>query len=415
MSKSSKIRRDQKIFLDAVAAKFGADKKFLTRDEITRVCTDAKIKMPWWLINDQRYKTSGGKYTVPTYSEAEGAMTAEEAAFQVSDAELAPVTPQETGAVVIDLTDGNSRNVPNKMGGYVPFGNFNDIKAILASKKFYPVYVTGLSGNGKTVMVEQVCAMLGRELFRVNITAETDEDDLIGGFRLVGGQTVWHDGPVVEAMRRGAVLLLDEVDLGTYKMMCLQPVLEGKAIFIKKTNTVVHPATGFTIVATANTKGKGSDDGRFVGTNVMNEAFLERFSVTMEQEYPPVETEKKILANILNSSGVPDPKFVSVLVRWAEGIRKTFYDGGCDELISTRRLVHICEAYAIFGKDRLKAVKLCLNRFDEDTKASFLDSYKKLDDLENAPEDKPRWTGGNRNQQQAANKPGAPGQKFVPF
>jgi MoxR-like ATPase len=247
------------------------------------------------------------------------------------------------------------------------------------------MYITGLSGNGKTMMIEQVCAAEKREMVRVNITIETDEDDLLGGFRLVDGRTVWQNGPVIVAMERGAVLLLDEVDLGSNKMMCLQPVLEGKSIYLKKINKVITPAAGFNIIATANTKGKGSDDGRFIGTNVMNEAFLERFSITMEQEYPSAKTEEKILTNVLAASGVIDGDFVKKLVSWADIVRKSFYEGAVSEIISTRRLVHICEAYAIFNQNREKAIQLCLNRFDLDTKASFLDLYKKLDETITPP------------------------------
>jgi MoxR-like ATPase len=220
-------------------------------------------------------------------------------------------------------------------------------------------------------------------MVRVNITIETDEDDLIGGFRLVDGRTVWQNGPVIVAMERGAVLLLDEVDLGSNKMMCLQPVLEGKPVYLKKINKVITPQAGFNIIATANTKGKGSDDGRFIGTNVMNEAFLERFSITMEQEYPPAKTEQKILNNVLGQSGIVEPEFTEKLVQWAEVIRKSFYEGAVSEIISTRRLVHICEAFAIFNQNREKAIQLCLNRFDVDTKNSFLDLYKKLDETIN--------------------------------
>ena len=230
------------------------------------------------------------------------------------------------------------------------------------------------------MMVEQVCASEKREMVRVNVTIETDEDDLIGGFRLVDGRTVWQNGPVVVAMERGAVLLLDEVDLGSNKLMCLQPVLEGKPIYLKKINKVITPMPGFNIIATANTKGKGSDDGRFIGTNVMNEAFLERFSITMEQEYPSAKTEQKILMNVLEASGIQDEDFTSKLVSWADIIRKSFYEGAVSEIISTRRLVHICEAYAIFGQNRKKAIQLCLNRFDVDTKNSFMDFYEKLDE-----------------------------------
>ena len=268
--------------------------------------------------------------------------------------------------------------VPEKDATFVKFGNFPDIKKIIASKLFYPTFVTGLSGNGKTFGIEQVCAQLGRELIRVNITIETDEDDLIGGFRLVNGNTVWHNGPVVEALQRGAILLLDEIDLASNKILCLQPVLEGKGLFLKKIGKFVQPKAGFNVVATANTKGKGSDDGRFIGTNVLNEAFLERFPVTFEQAYPAPAHEIKILNNIAASLGVSDSDFCKRLVDWADIIRKTFYDGGIEEIISTRRLVHILRAYAIFN-NKENAIKVCINRFDDETKQSFLELYDKVD------------------------------------
>ena len=263
--------------------------------------------------------------------------------------------------------------IPDKDNTYVPFGNYNSLKKIIQSKMFYPAFITGLSGNGKTFSVEQACAALGRELIRVNITIETDEDDLIGGFRLNDGSTVWHNGPVIEALERGAVLLLDEIDLASNKILCLQSILEGKGVFLKKIGRFVKPAAGFTIIATANTKGKGSDDGRFIGTNVLNEAFLERFPITFEQEYPSASIENKILAN----QGC-DKEFAENLVKWASIIRKTFFDGGVDEVITTRRLVHIVQAFNIFN-NRLTAITHCVNRFDDDTKQSFLDLYTKVD------------------------------------
>ena len=268
--------------------------------------------------------------------------------------------------------------VPDKDPNYVPFGNFTDLKKIIKSNVFYPTFITGLSGNGKTFGVEQACAQLGRELIRVNITVETDEDDLIGGFRLVDGNTVWHNGPVLEALQRGAVLLLDELDLASNKILCLQSILEGNGVFIKKIGKQVYPEKGFTVVATANTKGKGSDDGRFVGTNVLNEAFLERFPLTFEQEYPSIKIEQKLLHNYCSELNCCDDEYIENLGTWAEIIRKTFKEGGVDEVISTRRLVHIIRAFAIF-KDRLKAIKLCLNRFDDETKAAFLELYSKID------------------------------------
>ena len=268
--------------------------------------------------------------------------------------------------------------VPSKDPNFVPFGNFPDVKKIIQSGIFYPTFITGLSGNGKTLGIEQACAALKRELIRVNITIETDEDDLIGGFRLVNGETVWHNGPVIEALERGAILLLDEVDLASNKILCLQSVLEGKGLFLKKTGRYVERRPGFNIFATANTKGKGSEDGRFIGTNVLNEAFLERFALTFEQEYPTVATETKILEKAATSLAVLDKEFCSHLAIWADIIRRTFNDGGVDEVISTRRLVHIVRAFAIWH-DRMKAIKVCTNRFDDETKQSFLELYDKID------------------------------------
>jgi len=268
--------------------------------------------------------------------------------------------------------------IPVKDDTFVKFGNFNDIKKIIQSRIFYPTFITGLSGNGKTFSVEQACAQLKRELIRVNITIETDEDDLIGGFRLVNGETVWHNGPVIEALERGAILLLDEIDLASNKILCLQSVLEGKGVFLKKIGRFVKPSAGFNVVATANTKGKGSDDGRFIGTNVLNEAFLERFPVTFEQAYPAPATEQKILEGVALDLGVEDRDFCKRLVDWADIIRKTFYDGGIEEIISTRRLVHIIRAYSIF-QDKAKAIQVCVNRFDDETKQSFLELYDKVD------------------------------------
>ena len=268
--------------------------------------------------------------------------------------------------------------IPQKDDTFVSFGNFTDIKKIIKSNLFYPTFITGLSGNGKTFSIEQACAQLKRELIRVNITIETDEDDLIGGFRLVNGETVWHNGPVIEALQRGAVLLLDEIDLASNKILCLQSILEGKGVFLKKTGQYISPAKGFQVFATANTKGKGSDDGRFIGTNVLNEAFLERFPVTFEQSYPTPATEQKILEGISLDLGIEDRAFRKYLCDWADIIRKTFYDGGIEEIISTRRLVHIIHAYSIFA-DKSKAIELCINRFDEETKASFIELYDKVD------------------------------------
>ena len=287
------------------------------------------------------------------------------------------------------LPDHQQDLIPDKDDTFVKFGNFNDIKKIIQSRLFYPTFITGLSGNGKTLSVEQACSQLKRELIRVNVTVETDEDDLIGGFRLVNGETAWHNGPVIEALERGAILLLDEIDLASNKILCLQSVLEGKGVFLKKIGRFVKPAPGFNVVATANTKGKGSEDGRFIGTNVLNEAFLERFPVTFEQSYPAPSVEQRILEGIALDLGVEDREFCKRLCDWSDVIRKTFYDGGIEEIISTRRLVHIIRAYAIF-KDKAKAIQVCVNRFDDETKQAFLELYDKIDvDFQLPKEEKP--------------------------
>lgn len=261
---------------------------------------------------------------------------------------------------------------------YVPFGFYSNLEKIIKAGKFYPVYITGLSGNGKTIMVEQICAALSRELIRVNITKRTDETDLIGTYELVDGNTIRKEGPVITAMKRGAVLLLDETDLGTEDLLCLQPILEGKPYFDKKTGEVVHPQKGFNIIATANTKGKGNDDGRFIGANILNEAFLERFAITVEQTYPDPEIEKEILRKKFEELEINDDQFALNLVTWANVIRKSYFDGAVDEIVSTRRLVHVAQAYAIF-QDKMESLELCLNRFDDDTKVAFIDLYTKID------------------------------------
>ena len=320
-------------------------------------------------LNDISYQTVTKK--LKKYNVAKGKWNLEVTVQAVEKIENAFAAPAVQDAVTQNL-------VPEQDNTFVKFGPFNDLKNIIKSKQFYPTFITGLSGNGKTFGVEQVCAQLKRELIRVNITIETDEDDLIGGFRLIDGNTVWHNGPVIEALERGAILLLDEIDLASNKILCLQPILEGKGIFLKKIGRFIQPAAGFNVVATANTKGKGSDDGRFIGTNVLNEAFLERFPVTFEQEYPPVSVEKKILGGIASQLSVTDTDFIARLVDWGDIIRKTFYDGGIEEIISTRRLVHIVRAYSIFN-DKAKAIQVCINRFDDETKQAFLELYDKVD------------------------------------
>ena len=335
----------------------------VTRTQINNLVADKKIQNPNWLKTD-KYKVSRGLYKLP--------LSADEV---VTDNDEVEKSTSQAAYVVSSLTDNV---VPQKDKDFVSFGNFADVKNVITSKKFYPIFITGLSGNGKTLAVTQACAVTKREMIRVNITIETDEDDLLGGYRLKDGQTIWQNGPVIEAMERGAVLLLDEIDLASNKIMCLQPILEGSGIYVKKINKFVKPKFGFNVIATANTKGQGSDDGKFIGTNVLNEAFLERFPVTFEQEYPAAKTEQKIVATKLKSAGKADEKFATNLVTWADVIRKTYKDGGVDEIISTRRLVHIAEAYSIF-KNKMKAIEVCTNRFDNDTKTSFVDLYTKVD------------------------------------
>ena len=320
-------------------------------------------------MNDIAYATVTRK--IQKYKVAKGKWNLEVTTAAVENIEKSFSAPAVQPVVEQDL-------VPVKDSTFVPFGNFKDVKKIIQSRNFYPTFITGLSGNGKTFSVEQACSQLGRELIRVNITIETDEDDLIGGFRLVNGETVWHNGPVIEALERGAILLLDEIDLASNKILCLQSVLEGSGVFLKKIGKFVRPRAGFNIIATANTKGKGSDDGRFIGTNVLNEAFLERFPVTFEQEYPTVANEVKILNGVSQQIGVTDADFCKRLVEWADIIRKTFYDGGIEDLISTRRLVHIVRAFSIFN-DKAKAIQVCINRFDDETKQAFLELYDKVD------------------------------------
>ena len=343
----------------------------LTRAEINALVSKKKLKNPSWLKTD-KYKVDRGTYKLPL----EGKATENEQLME------APVETTKTeAAYVVSSLVGNI--VPKKDPIFVSFGNYPDVKQIVKSNQFYPVFITGLSGNGKTMGVTQACAELKKELIRVNITIETDEDDLLGGYRLKDGQTVWQNGPVIEAMERGAVLLLDEVDLASNKIMCLQPILEGSGVFVKKINKFVKPKEGFNVIATANTKGQGSEDGKFIGTNVLNEAFLERFPITFEQSYPTMKIEKKILTNTLKAAGKTDDKFIDKLTTWADVIRKTYFDGGVDEIISTRRLVHITQAFAIFD-NKMKAIQMCTNRFDDDTKNSFVELYTKVDAGANA-------------------------------
>ena len=377
MSKVKMNAKNQE-FVRAALDVLGPDTTVVHQKDIREVLdANPGMKFPYFVVKKEMKTSKRGFYHLPSPDGTYGSTSAP-----------APVAKVTTPAVevpaigmapsALGVMEDQDSYVPEKFSGYVSWGNFNTVKDVIKSGIFYPMFITGLSGNGKTLMVKEVCAKLKREFIRANITVETDEDDLIGGFRLLNGETVWHDGPVVTAMKRGAVLLLDEIDLASNKIMALQPVLEGSSIYLKKIGKWVHPAEGFTVIATANTKGQGSDDGRFIGTNVLNEAFLERFPVTIEQSYPTAKMETKILDNELGKHGIEDAEFSSNLVKWADVIRKTFYEGGVDEIISTRRLVHIVGAYSIF-KDKPKAIELTVNRFDAETKDSFLDLYGKID------------------------------------
>ena len=333
-------------------------KEFIAAD-VRGYCASKNISYQTITKRLEKFKVSRGKWNLEITQQK-----VEEIERTFQSPAVLPSTPQNL--------------IPDKDDTFVKFGNFNDIKKIIQSRIFYPAFITGLSGNGKTLSVEQACSQLKRELIRVNVTVETDEDDLIGGFRLVNGETAWHNGPVIEALERGAILLLDEIDLASNKILCLQSVLEGKGVFLKKIGRFIKPTPGFNVIATANTKGKGSEDGRFIGTNVLNEAFLERFPVTFEQSYPAPSVEQRILEGVALDLGVEDREFCKRLVDWGDVIRKTFYDGGIEEIISTRRLVHIIRAYSIF-QDKAKAIQVCVNRFDDETKQAFLELYDKID------------------------------------
>jgi len=354
MTRKSSVNDEQ--LIASIKELYGPE---ITSGDIRGFCASRDLSYPTVTRRLDKYKISRSKWNLEVTQE------------KVQEIERSFSSPAALPPIEQNL-------IPDKDDTFVKFGNFNDIKKIIQSRIFYPTFITGLSGNGKTFSIEQACAQLGRELIRVNITIETDEDDLIGGFRLISGETVWHNGPVIEALERGAILLLDEIDLASNKILCLQSVLEGKGVFLKKLGTFVKPSAGFNIFATANTKGKGSEDGRFIGTNVLNEAFLERFPVTFEQSYPAPAVEQKILEGISLDLGLEDRDFCKRLVDWGDIIRKTFYDGGIEEIISTRRLVHIIRAYSIFG-DKAKAIQVCINRFDDETKQAFMELYDKVD------------------------------------
>ena len=381
-----KMTENRMEFVRAAQCILGSDTQTLTRKSIQVVLDNYDdLAFPAWAVGKDLKTEKRGEYYLPNL----GGEFARDAVSNVSQLTLNAEDTTKVYQVAVDsvaamaptaigVMDQQDSYVPEKFDGYVSWGNFNTVKDVVKSEIFYPLFITGLSGTGKTLLVKEVCAKLKREFIRANITIETDEDDLIGGFRLLNGETVWHDGPVVTAMKRGAILLLDEIDLASNKIMCLQPVLEGSSVYIKKIGKWVHPKKGFNVIATANTKGQGADDGKFIGTNILNEAFLERFPVTIEQTYPTAAMEKKILNNEFGKHGIEDSEFAENLVKFADVVRKTFAEGGVDEIISTRRLVHIVGAYAIFD-DKLKAIEMCVARFDTETKESFVDLYSKID------------------------------------
>ena len=367
MSKSHYSEDQRKELVAKLIALYG---KIATKEQILSYCETNKLPNPHFIIACREIKIDKTQYDLSQMFEVSKTDTAQsENVFPALQAQIIPM--KKRIAVEIDST------IPAKDNTYVPFGFYKQLEMILKSKTFYPVFVTGLSGNGKTTMVEQAAAKLGRECIRVNISIETDEDDLIGGNTLQDGNVIYREGPVLMAMRRGAVLLIDEIDRGSNKLMCLQSILEGKPYFNKKTGEMVYAEKGFTIVATANTKGRGTEDGRFIAAQILDDAFLERFPITVEQEYPSPATEKKIIANKMEFFGKVDTEFADKLISWAEVIRKTFEEGGVDEIISTRRLVNIVQAYSIFN-NREDAITYCINRFDDDTKTAFMDLYVKM-------------------------------------
>src|SRR6056300_1270079 len=361
----------QRQFVELCYKEFG-DIKEITRKQLVQVEKKHNVAFPQWLVADKDLKVKKGIFKMPSGSDTD---VSKPTTMETVVKPTTPTTNKEAAYIVSTLTDNV---VPVKDKNFVSFGNYPDVKSIIKSNMFYPIFITGFSGIGKIRGVTQAFVGTKKDLIKVIFKFETDEDDLLGGYRLKDGQTVWQNGPVIEAMERGAVLLLDEIDLASNKIMCLQPILEGSGVFVKKINKFVKPKDGFNVIATANTKGQGSEDGKFIGTNVLNEAFLERFPITFEQTYPTSKTEKKILTNTLKAAGKKDDKFVDNLTTWADVIRKTYFDGGVDEVISTRRLVHITQAYSIFD-NKMKAIQMCTNRFDDDTKNSFVELYTKVD------------------------------------
>ena len=365
-------------FVEAAEKLYGVG-AVLTRDGIAHVVSETGAPYPYWFVTKSEYRSGErGRYKLPDIGTKKQKVhvTGGKDPIDFPEPELEVALQAQTAQVLEfrqpKMIDESDSAVPAKWPDYVPFGFYKDLLGIIKSKSFYPVFVTGLSGNGKTLMVEQVCAELNRECIRVNISIETDETDLLGGPTLINGNVVNRDGPVLQAMKKGAVLLIDEVDRGSNKLMCLQGILEGKPYYNKKTGEVVVPTNGFTVIATANTKGQGSEEGRYLA-QVLDSAFLERFPITVEQEFPDSKIEKKILSPLIE-----DKDFVNNLCQWADVIRQSYEQGAIDEIISTRRLVHIAKAYSIF-KDKMKAIELCVSRYDAETKLALLDLYSKVD------------------------------------
>ena len=365
------LNKNQVAFVKAAERLYGVG-SVLTRDNIQHVAREEDMSFPFWFVTKSEYRSGRGQYQLPDIG-TKPVVKQDEPELEMA------LSAQVLSFKQPKLIDDSDVSIPTKYPDYVPFGFFKDLSNIIKSTQFYPVFITGLSGNGKTLMVEQVCAELKRECIRVNVSIETDESDLLGGPTLVNGNVVNRDGPVITAMKRGAVLLIDEVDRGSNKLMCLQGILEGKSYFNKKNGELVHPKNGFNVVATANTKGKGSEEGRYL-SQILDDAFLERFPITVEQEYPDAKTEKKILTPL-----IADAEFVENLCQWADVVRKSFEQGAVDEIISTRRLVHIAQAFKLFG-DKMKAIELCVSRFDTETKTAFLDLYSKVDGKVEAPQ-----------------------------
>lgn len=358
-------------FVTAATEMFG-EEAILSRDQIQRVFVEKSVPYPYWFVTKAEYRQDRGLYKLPRISEKSVTVTEPAVTSLVA---VASNNIQPTNVHVLKqkkLQDDVDSAIPNKFPGFVPFGFYSEMVKILRSREFYPVFITGHSGNGKTLMVEQACAYLKRECIRVNISVETDESDLIGTNTLVDGNIVYRDGPVMTAMKRGSILLIDEVDRGSNKLLCLQGILEGKPYFNKKSGEYVTPAPGFNVIATANTKGRGSEEGKYL-SQILDDAFLERFPITVEQNYPNTKIELEILKNITDNHA-----FAECLVKWADVIRKTFNEGAVDEVVSTRRLVHIVKAYKIF-RSKKKAIEYCVSRFDTETKISFIDLYTKVD------------------------------------